>query len=114
MFTEAELDQFTGTENYYKSDFGKLKLTDGVQWLRESGAAWLINVIESYQGERKVKNVGFQLWTITVGENRKALVTMREDNDTPVIIRQVIECTNCPCNLKLYVIDGVCLLPSEY
>jgi len=41
--TEAELEQFIGTEHYYQNPFG-IKYTDGIQYLAERAQAfWLID-----------------------------------------------------------------------
>lgn len=114
MFTEAQLNQFTGTTQYYRSSFGMLNLTDGVAFLMKNGAAWLVDLIESYQMKKKVHNLPFQLWEIKK-TGKSAVVTMKEDSNTPIIIQQNIDYTDFPLDsLKIYVIDKVCLLTSEY
>ncbi len=45
---QAELAQFTGTEQYYKH-LGGLVYTDGVKYLAEkAGSYWLLDIIASY------------------------------------------------------------------
>ena len=113
MFTEIELNNFTGTECYHRSTFGRLNLTDGIFHLVQNGAAWLVDVIESYQTS-KIRQIPFQVWTIEK-TGTKAVVTMKEDSDCPVLIKQKIEYTDFPLDtLTIWVIDGVCLLTSEY
>jgi len=115
---KQELGQFTGTEHYY--NFMNLKLTDGVKYLAEKGKCWwLLDVILSYQG--KLKNVPFQLWEVVrktpeiEGFDFKATVTCREDAGLKPLVTQLIPYTDFPLDeVKLYLIDGVILLPSEY
>lgn len=111
--TEADLRQFTGTENYWRHWLG-FNYTDGVKYLAEKGEAyWLLDAIGSYQP--KVRNIPFQLWTLKVKEDKSAVLEMREDSGQPVKIRQEIPFTDFPLEeIKLYLIDGILLLPSEY
>ena len=83
----ADLDMFTGTENYWKNCFGLcfgLIYTDGIKYLAENGGAyWLIDAISSYQNDRKIKNnyrlQDFQLWELKkVGKG--CVLTCREDS----------------------------------
>lgn len=116
MLTEQSLEQFTGTEKYYNYLCG-LKLTDGVHYLATEGKCfWLLDIIASYQP--KHHQVPFQLWELEVTEDkgkRSAIVYMREDSDKKPLVRQVIPYTDFPLeNVKIYVIDKVVLLPSEY
>ena len=105
-----DLEQFTGTENYYKHLFSGWCYTDGVKYLAEkSQAYWLIDAIFSYRRKEP-----FQVWTLTK-EGSKAVLTMVEDTDLPEKVRQEIPYTDFPlASIKLYLIDKVLLLPSEY
>lgn len=115
---ESELRQFTGTEHWYsgKPLFPNSTYTDGIKYLADkAGAYWLIDLIFSYQ-HSWVKKIPFQLWTINVKKSGgRGIVEMRADADTPVLIRQVVGYTDFPVgDLKLYYIDNILLLPSEY
>ncbi len=107
--TENELRQFTGTEQYYRHYLGGL-YTDGVQYMAgKAGAFWLLDVIFSYRRKEP-----FQVWTLKV-KDRVGVVTIREDTGQPVKVRQEIPFTDfLLAEIKLYLIDGVLLLPSEY
>lgn len=112
--TEQDLSQFTGTEHYYKFWCG-VCITDGVKFLTEKGLCWLMTDICSYWTDKKIREIPFQVWTLKVESNKKAELTMQEDSDTPVIIRQNYDFTDCPLKeIKLYLIDGILLLSSEY
>ncbi len=112
-----DLDQFTGTENYYKHWLKGL-YTDGVAFMAEKGGAfWLIDAVFSYR-----KKEPFQIWelkktefTEPQEEGPMAILTMKTDTNEPEIVQQEILYTDFPLDyIKLYLIDGVLLLPSEY
>ena len=103
---------FYGTENYYKH-FGGV-LTDGIKAMAERFKAfWLIDVVFSYQN-KKNNLIPFQVWEIT-STGEKATVEMKEDTNKPILVSQKIGFTDFPeGKLKMYLIDNVLLLPSEY
>jgi hypothetical protein len=113
------LAQFTGTEGYHKHLFpGKspILLTDGCDFIRnECKAWWLFDAILSYQCEKILRNVNFQI--VELRQNMKDLswlLTIREDSNLKPLISQRIEFSDFPLDyLKLYVIQGIVLLPSE-
>lgn len=112
--TKENLSRFYGTENYHKLPFFKTLLTDGVAYLMENGASWLVTDILSYQTHEKVKDMQFQVWTLKV-KDQKGELTLREDTDEPIIIKQNYTYTDFPMGeIKLFVIDNVMLLTSEY
>lgn len=116
---ERALRQFTGTESYHKHLFpgkSKILLTDGCDFIREKcNAHWLFDAILSYQLEKVLKGVKFQLWELRQSKKDLSwLLTCREDSNQKPLINQVIEFSDFPLDyIKLYVIDGICLLPSE-
>lgn len=132
----GDLQQFTGTENYYRHMFGRLVFTDGVKYLAEqAGAFWLIDAIASYQAgpsKRRLDMVceGRQFWLLKCrtdanGHRSATLYGCRDvkTDGTPedVVVKQEIEFTDFPMDdFKLYCFEGgpggayVVLLPSEY
>ena len=110
----SELEQFTGTTQYYRSSFGRLLLTDGAHYLRERlNCYWLIDIVESYQP--KVRNRPFQLWSINVNPDKSALVEMREDTGLEPLVRQAIKYTDFKLKqYEFFCIDKVVMLKSEY
>ena len=128
--TEAELDQFTGTEQWYRHGFARNVLyTDGVKYMAEKGGAyWLIDAIVSHQINPKVRKnerlQEFQVWTLKVAEDRSAVLTCQADSGEKAIVTQKIEATDFPLKeIKLWVeptggpngeILKVILLPSEH
>lgn len=110
MITLSDLKQFTGTEHYYKHWLGRLVYTDGVAFLAENAKAyWLLDAIASYNRKEE-----FQVWDLVV-DGGKAVLTMKEDTGQPLAVRQEIKYTDFPMDhVKLYLKDGVLMLPSEY
>ncbi len=108
------LAHFYGTENYYRHALSGLRYTDGIQYLAEkAGAHWLLDAIFSYRRKEP-----FQVWKLEVTEGksrRTALLTMREDTNRPIKVKQKIEFTDFPLDeIEVWLIDGVLILKSEY
>ena len=113
---EAELAHCTGTENHYQHLTG-MRFTDGIKHMADlAGAYWLIDLVGSYQPT--LTRFPFQVWTLTVEESdgaRSARVEAREDTNAPLLVTQDIPLTDFPVGtFKLYLSEGVLLLPSEY
>ena len=110
---DLNLDQFTGTSQYYKH-FTGLFYTDGILYLLDKARChWFVDIIASYQ--YKLKDVHFQIWKLEVREDSSALVTMKEDTGKPAIVSQAISHTDFPLDeIEVYCIDNVVLLKSEY
>ena len=115
--TQSDLDQFTGTEQYYRHTFGG-KYTDGVRYLaKTAGAYWLIDAIFSHQCTPKIMAVPFQVWKLQkyAWKDYQWVLTMREDKDAPRLVTQWIEYSDFPLDsVELWLIDGILILPSEY
>jgi len=117
---ERELKEFHGTTEYHKHLFpGKspILLTDGCKYIRDvCKAYWLFDAILSYQCEKILKDVPFQIWELK--QLRLDLtwqLTCREDTGKKPLIRQSIQYSDFPLEyIKIWVIDKVALLPSEY
>ena len=106
----------TGTTAYHRfSPFpGFPVITDGVQALADAaGCYWLLDIIGSYQNDPKLDKT-FQVWTLEIYRPAETAV-VNGYNDTDLIIRQEIPYTDFPLDeVKLFLMDGVILLPSEY
>jgi len=131
MKTVAEIitnmRQAIGTMKYIKHFSGLLVFTDGVDQLREDADChWLVDAIAFYQSEHKDKR--FQVWELeTDTENHTAVLTMKEDSNLPVLVKQEIPYTDFPLEkIKFFVQEGgygtvenwttclVLMLTSEY
>lgn len=92
-------------------------LTDGCDFVRENCKAfWLFDAILSYQLEKRVRDVPFQIWELKQQKNDLSwLLTCKEDSGVKPIVTQRIEFSDFPLDsIKIWVIGGIALLPSEY
>lgn len=112
--TKEELNNFTGTENYYHNLIGNFNYTDGIKYIADKAQAyWLLDAIGSYQLSDKVRMIPFQVWKLSV-KNNKAILSMSDDNKN-LIISQNISYTDFPLEeIEVWLIDKVLILPGEY
>ena len=99
------------SENYWKNGLLHFQYTDGVKFLHEScDCYWLLVAISSHK-----RIEPFQVWELKVESDKSAVLTMREDSNEPILVEQEIEYTDFPLEeIKLWLIDGILILPSEY
>ncbi len=113
----ANLAQFTGTQRYFQSNIFSKKIThtEGVQYLVENGAGWLVDAIVChYITNPKVRKEEFLAIKLLVGKNQKGELWIEDGNDK-LLARQKLEYTDFPePGIKLFMTDNVILLPSEY
>ena len=112
----AELKQFRGSDIIYKHWLG-LRYTEGIKHLAEVAECWwLVDAIASYQTENLLcdsKLREFQIWRLLVQEKSGVLIC--EWDTEQEALRQQIPFTDFPLpEIKLYLIDKVLMLPSEY
>jgi hypothetical protein len=116
--TKEALRKFTGSEKFYHGYPG-FRHTEGVEYVIEHGGAhWLIAAIASAQTLDAVKAEWMQIWKLTVGADRKALL-VAEDGDGKELYRQEFSFTDFPLNeISIWVQRGedapYAMLPSEY
>src|SRR4051794_19536130 len=119
------LNQFTGTEHYYRFRFDPtVLLTDGAKHVAdEAGAYWLMEAIAGHQPALRRhpddRLRALQFWTLTVHPDRSATLTCVADSDEPPAVIQRIPFTDFPLpEVRLWVghSDGraVIYLPSEH
>ena len=115
--TQFDLSHFNGTERYYVHRVlnRQLLLTDGCKYLAEEGEAyWLFDLILSYQTNKALQEEDFQVWNLKKKPDSGWVVTCDDGNDK-ILITQHIAYSDFPLNaIKLYLVDGVCMLASEY
>ena len=89
---EKELTGFIGTEGYHKCTIvPNYVCTDGVLHMAKTmGAFWLLDAIASYQRKEEM-----QFWKLTV-KGTKAELTMQEDSDQPILVKQKFSYTDFP------------------
>lgn len=114
--TSSDLAQFTGTEQIYRHALVRhIRYTDGVQHVAEAGEAyWLIDKIACAQLERRHVGQEFQVWTLTVRDDRSADLVCTDGNEV-IVSSERITFTDFPLpEIRLYVTNHTILLPSEY
>jgi hypothetical protein len=116
QFTQADLDQFTGSESFYRHPINRrIVYTEGAQYLAEQGGAyWLLDEIAIIQPyNRKVAAEEFQVWTLKVKTNSSATLTCGDGNGN-LVHRKRISFTDFPLpEITLYFENNTIYLPSE-
>ena len=115
--TKADLQQFTGTDHYYRHSINPHVLfTDGVKYLADkAGAYWLLDEIALMQRyNRMVATEEFQVWTLSVGTGNTASLKCEDGNGNVVFLKN-ITFTDFPLDeIKLWFSNDVIYLPSEH
>jgi hypothetical protein len=115
--TEADLRQFTGSENWFRHGLNRSVLfTDGAKYLADSGGAyWLLDMIAIAQRhDKRVAAEPFQVWKLTVHSDRTASLVCEDGNDNTAST-QHIAFTDFPLDeITLWFADNVIYLPSEH
>lgn len=120
----STLKYFTGTEHYYKFNFGNNVLTDGVkEFCKLCECDWLLTDIDAYflTNHKNISNSDNLFWiaSLKVNEDKTAVITIKEDTNIKPIITQKIPYTTFPLkDFEFYIIKQgdywVYLLKSEY
>lgn len=112
---EAELAQFTCTNEYHKHWLG-LIYTDGVKFLHQKAQAyWLLDSIALYQQKVLADPMlqEFQIWRLKLTKDKAAVLTCERDTND-IFLTENIPYTDFPLpEIKLYLENGVLCLPSE-
>jgi len=115
--TAFALPQFTGSEHWYRHGLVRNVLfTDGAKFVAdEGGAYWLIDAIAFAQRtEKSVADEPFQVWKLSVRDNRTGTLTC-DDGNGNIVYRQELDYTDFPLpEITLYFTDNTILLPSKY
>ena len=113
---ESIINHASSTEAYHRFSLipNAPLITDGVLAVATAaGCFWLLDIIMSYQMDKRL-DPSFQVWKLNVTLETSTAV-VNGYNDTELIVTQDIPFTDFPLEyLKLYLIDGIILLPSEY
>lgn len=118
---QSSLARFYGTEQYhYSKPFEHIKYTDGVKYIaRKAGAYWLLDIIKSVctleeHVKKHLLHDNFVCIHLIVYADKSAKVEF-SDGDNREIYTQHVESTDFPLPaIKLYFVDNVIMLPSEY
>lgn len=114
---QSELQQFTGTEQYYYSPFYRwMKYTDGVKFFAENaggGAYWLLDIIGT-EFRRLFDEHGFLVIELRVHDNESCDLVVEDGNYNELFARK-ISFTDCPQGVWRFFLQGnVLMLTSEY
>jgi hypothetical protein len=115
--TEANLRNFTGSENWYRHGLvPTILFTDGAKYVAdEGGAYWLLDEIALAQRyDKRVKAERFQVWTLKVNADRTATLTCGDGNNNIVYTKE-IPFTDFPTDeITLWFANDTIYLPSEH
>lgn len=117
------LDQFYGSETTWIDPFLCLRYTEGIKYIRQNGASWLVELISSLQQslhrELKPENYESQLWYLKKSGASSATLVLEDGNENKLFSREV-RFTDFPLEnftdgkFSVWLMGGVMLLPSEY
>jgi len=113
---EADLAQFSGSEQFFRHWLRKYVYTEGVAYVAEhAGAFWLVDEVAIAQSLPKVRAEEFQVWILKVDLEKRSAVLRCEDGNDHLVFSKVIEYTDFPLpEIRFYFTDNTILLPSEY
>ena len=115
--THADLQQFTGSERWYRHCLNrKVLFTDGAKYLADrAGAYWLLDEIALRQPyDTRVAAEGFQVWKLTVRPDCTATLTCEDGNGQTVFTKEIAY-TDFPLDeITLWFTNNVIYLPSEH
>jgi hypothetical protein len=115
--SEADLRHFTGSENWYRHGLNRdVLFTDGAKYIADQGGAyWLLDEIALAQRYQKtVAAEEFQVWTLTVKDDRTAALTC-EDGNGNTVFEKPIPFTDFPAErITLWFENNTIYLPSEH
>ena len=118
---QENLEQHYCSEKFYRvNPYISTVITEGVKYLCDKGSCyWLIDHILFNGGYELSKSYGFLIIYITVNKRGTCNIVIKEDSgeDMPVLLNKKVKdiCKLIPSGeYKLYFIDNVILLPSEY
>lgn len=115
--TKAALNQFTGSEHWFRHSLIRNVLyTDGVQYVAEAaGAYWLVDEIAFAQSVPAIAAEEFQHWKLAVDTARSNAVLTCDDGDGRIVFRKEIAFTDFPLDeIRFFYTDNTILLPTEY
>jgi hypothetical protein len=110
---ELNLDQFYGTETYYRHPLTKSVYTDGVKYFAEkAGAYWFLDIVFS-EYSSLMNQEGFLSITLFVGVLGADISVT--DGDENILTTKRVQFTDCPQGeYKFFYTDDVLLLTTEY
>ena len=114
--TEAELNQFTGSEHWYRHGLLRsILFTDGAKYLADkAGAYWLLDEIAlARRGEKAVAAEEFQVWKLTVDLDRHSATLTCDDGNGRIVFEKPIEYTDFSAGRDQPLVHQQHDLPAE-
>jgi len=106
------LEMFTGTQSYYKFHFGTL-ITDGVKYVCDNGYYWFVSdAVIAIKMKKLDKKHDFLVIQLKLKDGEADMII--EDGDGNELYSQHYAFTDAKRELKLYFVDNVVMLPTEY
>jgi hypothetical protein len=101
--------------DYYKKHSSGMTYTSGVECFCETFECyWFMDIIASYQKDKRFKNEDFQVWEIRKLKDLSAIVTASDGNGN-MIVTQKIKYTDFKFDVgTLWLIESTLILPNEY
>ncbi len=109
------MNNFTGTLNYHK--VLETKVTDGVVYLMKNGYNWFVqDVIIDIRMIKGLRNKAFLVIKLHInkGKRKGENAVIKIYDDDKLIYTQKYSITDAKVDVKLYYIDRVLMLASEY
>jgi hypothetical protein len=123
MITPNDLTQFTGTENYYKSQQKNLWYSDGARYLfQEASCYWLLDEIQ-YDILHRPKVMKEDFISVEVNVKEQSANIIVTDGNKHTLYKKHIQYTDLPTGIwKLWIERTTCgqdegrliLVPSEH
>lgn len=106
------LEMFIGTQNYYKFHFGTV-ITDGVKYVCDNGYYWFVSdAVIALKQKYLDKQSDFLVIQLKLKDGEADLII--EDGNGNKLYSQHYLYTDAERELKLYFVNDVVMLPSEY
>ncbi len=112
-----DLAQFTGSGTFYRHALsGGCVYSEGVQYLAEAGSAyWLLDAILCPQPhDPTLRNAEFQVWTLTVHEDRSATLVCTDGDGEGLYAQPVLWTDFALETVSLWFANSTLYLPSEH
>lgn len=110
----SDLDQFTGSDNWYQHGIvRRISYTDGAKYVADTaGAYWLLDEIALAQLDKRMQVEEFQVWKLTVADSVGELTC--GDGNGNLLVKKPIPYTDFPLpEIELWFENNVICLPSE-
>jgi len=112
MIDAQQLKHFSGTCEYYQGHMN-INYTDGVMYLCENGASWVASDIAAIC-KYKLRNFEFINIDVKVNVKRGSCTIHYTDGNGLELYRQNYRWTDLKQDIKLFYVDNVLMLASEY